>query len=329
MFKGTSKLVWFQRIGFVAVVAFLIWYIPQLDITPILKSIKSAHWHWVAVGVFFVFGFWISRSALLWRILSAKQALSFKTVLLANIIGMTTDQLIPGRVGFVARWGIIVSRTQLSKAFVVFALAGFVLMEAVGLISFCLIGLGLQAGNAQEGISASVVLSLAGVIGLIAIFVFCFPWIEKWSSKNFIGRSQIFQRFAETVHLARNPKTLCLWIFISLFVWFVQVYVLFFAAYAFDVELKISTIVLTLLAINIAIAVPVVPGNIGSIEIVVTTILKSAGVVSEKAIAIAVIYHAMHLVPLLIVGGLTSVIAGVKIPRKAEAFDSASSKPLV
>ncbi len=67
-------------------------------------------------------------------------------------------------------------------------------------------------------------------------------------------------------------------------------------------HLPLSAWVLTFLGINLAIAIPSTPGQVGVLEAGAVLILHQLGVPSGEALAFALLYHAAHIVPLTILG---------------------------
>jgi len=87
-----------------------------------------------------------------------------------------------------------------------------------------------------------------------------------------------------------------------------------FAAWLFDlasVELVLYAVgatpslaagLMVLLITNLAIAVPLTPGNLGAHELGSALALKLLGVQVEIATAFALLYHALHTIPVLLAG---------------------------
>jgi uncharacterized membrane protein YbhN (UPF0104 family) len=68
-------------------------------------------------------------------------------------------------------------------------------------------------------------------------------------------------------------------------------------------SLPLGPTLLVLLAVNIALALPVAtPANIGPLEIGATLALVEMGVPKERAVAFAVAYHLLQIVPIAILG---------------------------
>jgi len=59
---------------------------------------------------------------------------------------------------------------------------------------------------------------------------------------------------------------------------------------------------MVLLSINVALLLPAVPGNLGILEAGAVVALTAAGVAAEPALAFALVYHSVHLIPSTVLG---------------------------
>jgi uncharacterized membrane protein YbhN (UPF0104 family) len=71
---------------------------------------------------------------------------------------------------------------------------------------------------------------------------------------------------------------------------------------------------LILLSVNAAILLPSTPGQIGVLEAGAVVALTAAGVAPEPALAFALIYHAVHLVPSTVLGVLAISLQPARFP---------------
>jgi len=95
-----------------------------------------------------------------------------------------------------------------------------------------------------------------------------------------------------------HPRALAGSILSSLGSWTLEVYVIAAAMKALGIVAPISTAVVVLMAVNLALAIPGPPGNIGTLELGATVALVGFGVAKEKALALGLVYHLLQLVPI-------------------------------
>ena len=72
--------------------------------------------------------------------------------------------------------------------------------------------------------------------------------------------------------------------------------------HATGVEISPATVLLALLGINFAVALPSTPGQVGALQLGAVAALGLAGVPAAPALGFAVLYQAVQLLPLLVVG---------------------------
>jgi len=83
---------------------------------------------------------------------------------------------------------------------------------------------------------------------------------------------------------------------------------------------------LVLLALNLAIAVPTTPGHVGAFEAAVVVALELLGCARPAALAFALVYHALMVLPVTAVG----IVVFWRLRRAAEpGLAAASSTELV
>jgi uncharacterized membrane protein YbhN (UPF0104 family) len=93
-------------------------------------------------------------------------------------------------------------------------------------------------------------------------------------------------------------------------------------SYAVGLPVSAGTVCLVLLSIAVAICVPVAPGHAGSLELGAIAALDLCGVSRDRAVAFALLYHAMQIVPVVVVGlwtgrGLLSSSARLEVAPAA------------
>lgn len=297
-------------------VGLLVWFLPRLDWLELWHALKDASKTSMLLALGAVVAYWLSRSLILWTVLRAKENVRYRDSLLAIILGMSTDQMIPGRVGYLVRFGVLWQRCQLAKSLIVVSLLVVVVMEALGLLSLLLVSLLWDSSSlSSTGLSWPAVGGL--VLGLAGFFVFLqfLPRVgprlpEKWRP-SFLALSGFIQS-------SRHVRHWGAWAGSSLLMWIFQLMIVLFSAKTFGVELTFTEGVLLLAAINLATLVPIVPGNIGSMQVVCTTVLASFGVSTTTGFAISLVYHFLHLAPLLLVGALCSMSYGLSWQSVAE-----------
>jgi hypothetical protein len=89
----------------------------------------------------------------------------------------------------------------------------------------------------------------------------------------------------------------------SLAAWFLETSVVYFTLYAFHIHVTPGDALFVLVAINMAMVVPFAPpGNIGTVEVGAILALMELGVPKEQALAFALVYHLLQVIPIGVSG---------------------------
>jgi uncharacterized protein (TIRG00374 family) len=110
---------------------------------------------------------------------------------------------------------------------------------------------------------------------------------------------------------------------VSLAAWFLETSVVYFTLYAFHVRVTPGDALLVLVAINMAMVVPFAPpGNFGTVEVGATLALMELGVPKEQAVAFALVYHLLQVIPIGVSGlalASRSLVGPVPVPQSTRS----------
>jgi uncharacterized protein (TIRG00374 family) len=110
----------------------------------------------------------------------------------------------------------------------------------------------------------------------------------------------------------RQPRALALAFAASLVAWTLEVGVVLLTLRAIGLRLPVPAAFLVLAAVNLALAFPVAPpANVGTLELGATLALVEFGVAKERALAFAILYHLLQVVPIAVMGVLFASRGGL------------------
>jgi uncharacterized membrane protein YbhN (UPF0104 family) len=152
--------------------------------------------------------------------------------------------------------------------------------------------------------------SLLGVIGAaIAVFLLR-P--RKGAPEPTRGVRGLVARSRHGLKAAGQPRALGLAFAAALAGWSLEVGIAMWTLDAFALPVTAQAGVLVMLATTLSSGLSVSPGNAGAFELAVVLALAGLGVPSEAALAFAFGYHAVHLVPVAMIGGAFALSASHK-----------------
>jgi hypothetical protein len=111
-----------------------------------------------------------------------------------------------------------------------------------------------------------------------------------------------YRRFIAGMHVLRSPRRLFAALAVLVVVWFADLGEIELVLHAVGVHLPLSGCLLILFTLNLAITVPSTPAQIGALEAGALAALEVLHVPTEQAVAFALLYHALQVVPLIAVG---------------------------
>lgn len=111
-----------------------------------------------------------------------------------------------------------------------------------------------------------------------------------------------FHRLGEAVHLMHAPSVWQRTLFYSFVSDFVDIAMLGMCLYGVGIHVGVVGWLLVFLTVNMAIVVPSTPGQIGVHEAGTVLVLSALGIEPNVALAGALIYHAVHVVPTTVFG---------------------------
>ncbi|MEP6865287.1 MAG: lysylphosphatidylglycerol synthase transmembrane domain-containing protein [Deltaproteobacteria bacterium] len=111
-----------------------------------------------------------------------------------------------------------------------------------------------------------------------------------------------FGRFIAGMHVLRSGRRLILSILTLSVVWIADWAMIWLVAYAVGIAMPIPAGLLVLFTLNLAITAPSTPASVGALEVGVLAGTHLLGIPDTDALAFALLYHALQIIPLVVVG---------------------------
>ncbi len=166
---------------------------------------------------------------------------------------------------------------------------------------------------------------VGGAIALcagIAVLLFIVLYLAVGRVKADDGSSTL-RRFIAGMHVVRSPKRLLGAAAALLLVWLCDLGQVLLVLHALGIHVPIAAGLLILFTLNLTIAVPSTPAQVGALEVGAIVALELLHVPGEPALAFALLYHALQVVPLIIVGLCLEL--RLVLGREQRASESASA----
>lgn len=297
----------------------------QIDLAQVGDALQQADYAWVALGLLAVFAGLFVRGVR-WQVLlngGLPLGRAFNIVNIAYLV----NGVLPFRIGEVAR-AYLATRAEppvpIFKSFSTIILERLLDVLAVLVIS----GLALAGGPLPDELrSAAVFFAPATLIGFVLLVMFArerartLQWVEQLAARvsllQRIDLPALVGHFLDGLAPLTQPRLLLnalVWTAIS---WFFSLLSGYLLMYAFYGEGDWAATCLFTAVTSFAVAVPAVPGNLGTYEL---SILLSLGAMgygepASRAVAFALVVHASNLLMNAALGAVGFIREGVTLEQ--------------
>lgn len=251
-----------------------------------------------------------------WKLLlSSHQKVPTKQAIGLTIVGFFGNAFLPARGGDIGRALLLAQNKSISR---IYCLTTVTLDKAMDFFSLLLViipvPLLLPIPNMLQ---RAMVISIS--IGVL-IFIMAFLYAKKTRFKKPTGQESKFKKMLLNIGLGlqiiTKPQIFFKAYLISIISWILQIYLLILVAKAIGVDMLFGHSVMTLLGQNIAVLIPGPPSDLGTMHASITFMLYLFGYNKEIGMGIAILYHIVLIIPLVILGPVLINMLGFKMFKK-------------
>jgi uncharacterized membrane protein YbhN (UPF0104 family) len=291
----------------------------------VLGALASADWRLlpVAIGLYFV-GVWL-RSAR-WSLLLPEHAVKTSTLFRALVVGFTVNNLLPLRVGEVARAYLLSRWCRISYGATIASLLVERVLDGLSLAVLLLVALLVMPAALSDGpvaephapgylpwvgaIAAAGFLSGAAMLALGAWRTSAITAIAGFLARLLPARfgaivERLAENFARSLALVHEPGRVVRVLGLSLLAWCFELGLFFVFLVAFGLPASYPLALLVGSAANFATLLPSSPGYAGTFDAALIAVLQDTIIVPPSlAFAYDFAVHMTLLVPVVVVGTL-------------------------
>ena len=293
-----------------------------------LESLTSISIFYLAIG-FFIYFLSLFLRTYRWKILLKNNigTIKFKSLLNVVISGYMFNNLLPARLGELARIYHLSLLKKINKSFVLGSILAERVTDVIVLMLFLLIGLIFIPTEFTENFSSNlnispqiVYISLIILLSLTTIFILIILsglWkeithkflqlLKKINSK--FNPDKYIESFTEGAFSISNKKFIKV-VVIATSLWAIEfsMFYLIGTQFNFDIENLFIAILFFGIFSNLGGIIPSTSGGWGPFEVIGTIVLTSFGVDSNEAAAFTILVHLILWLPISIVGLITFII---------------------
>ena len=308
------KISWRGAIGLALTVFLLWWVFRDVDWRDVARELEKANLFYVTLSVVaatLIFPLRAQR----WRYILASVApdLPFGPAWRATAIGMMANMLLPARAGELVRPFVLSRQTSVPFSAGLASIVVDRVFDAVSLLLLMLVAIfdpRFPADvSASNYIGTGVFIFVAIVVVLYAVVFFpdrLIEWFEIVAQRvapRFEQRGRAMLRaFADGLSVLRHPAH-----FAAVFVWAIAHWLMNGLAFwlmfrALKVPAPFTAALFLQALIVIGVALPSTPGFFGFFEAMAKTGLVLYGVSEQLAVAWAIAFHVLSLIPIIVIG---------------------------
>jgi uncharacterized protein (TIRG00374 family) len=297
--------------GISGVLLFLV--LRNVDPNSLGSALAESDWRLIppAIGLYFI-GAWLR--SMRWRLLLPEYSVSTATLFRALVVGFTVNNLLPVRMGEVARAFLLSRWCRIPYGATLASLVIERILDGLSLSAMLL--LSLRFVEAPGYLVAASVLVAGGFCGGAVVLVLA-AWrnsaivtITERVTRPLPGRARelamkLATSFARGLSLVRGRSRLVRLVALSLLAWCFELSLFLVLMPSFGIPASVPLAFLVGSAANFATLVPSAPGYVGTFEAALTTVLRdTAGIENELALAYAFVVHATLFLPVVVLGTL-------------------------
>ncbi len=296
-------------LGFAISILLLYFSLKDIRLKDILDTLKQADLKYAFLPLLFICGS-ISGASYRWARVSGTNV-HFRETLTALIIGLFVNNVLPARIGELAR-GYVLSKKKgftFTYAFSTVLVDRFFDLTGLLLLTFIFFPKQQLPTRISQGIYLIIGLAMVCVIGILVLsrerFVNHLSFRLMKLEKSFLTRfAKTILGIQENLKRITSPLLIIFFAAISFCNWFCMSLALWAVTNALNVSVPFSCIPFVCALLNMGITIPSSPGYIGLYQFLLVYLLSLFGVPKHEAFAVSVLYHASWYIPYTVVGFL-------------------------
>jgi uncharacterized protein (TIRG00374 family) len=257
-------------------------------------------------------------------------SITFGDSFAALVIGLFVNNVLPARLGEVARGYVLTKRRGISLTYALSTVLVDRYFDLMGLLLLAVIF------YPKESLPPSV---SRGIVVLVALLAFCIATFIVMSRQRFAhalaarleqtGRPlcmRIARRLTEiqeNLKRIHSPLTFLYLMAISFAIWFSMSLSLYLVAAMLNVRVAFAVIPFVCALLNVGLTVPSSPGYVGVYQFLIIYLLAIFGVPKEQGFAVSVLYHALWYFPYNVMGFIYSIKEHLKVTELSRLEEKA------
>lgn len=290
--RGRRHRTLVRAVGVAIVVAGVAWMVRKVDVAVLGRALAEARVWPIVVAAALNFGLIACKAVGWWILLGPRHRVPVPRLISYTITSCAASVILPMRAGELIRLWLLRDRDGVPIAH---AAAVALAEKLLDIVSMLLLAAPLPwlIGDLPAALDWWLAGLAVGVIATLVTLRVVGPRLDpaSWPGKLAAGLSAV-----------HRPRVFVATVAVLFLGWLLDLAMVMLVLSALHVDLPLGAGVLVLLAINVTVALPSTPGQVGALELGAMVGLQLMGVSQEQSLAFAVAYHALQVVPVVLAG---------------------------
>ena len=285
----------------------------KVDAGLLVESLRGAEYIWL-VPAFILMLVSIVFRAMRWKyLLRPITEARFVHLFSASAIGLMANNLLPARLGEIARAWVIGEKEGISKTSSFATIVVERVFDGFTVIFFlagALLFADFEIPVPYRKITYIAVLCYFVALGFLFLLHFnhdkaisiAMTVMRPLPSRTRVKIRKFLDSFVEGLGVLRSPLDIALASFFSLLVWTPSIIIMHLVIKSFGLELPVQASIMVFIVVTFGIMIPSAPGFVGTVQYCFVLGLGLFGVVESKALSVSIVYHAGVFVPITAAG---------------------------
>lgn len=304
-----------RLIGIVGTLVFLGLAFYRVDINELAQALRSANYTALAPAAVCTLLGYVLRTVRWRQILTHSVSVPFISLFGILMIGFATNNLVPARLGEIARAYLVRRRTGIRKTFFIATIFLERVFDGLVLILILFAFTSWHSlpewGRELQILASAVFFGFAAIIAIVLIRQDSATRVVSAMSARLpsrIGNALLsaFELFIMGLISMKRLDRVMIIALVSCTIWLLEGVSYYFLALGFDLRLSqvelIAAVALLLVMVNLGIMIPSAPGYVGTFQFFAIAALSVFQVSRETALALSVVSHLMQYALVTLVG---------------------------
>jgi uncharacterized protein (TIRG00374 family) len=284
-----------------AIIAALWWFIREMDFAALGRALRSAKLWPLVVAAILNFVCLLGK-AVCWRLMLApRHKVSVLRLFRYTIAAFAASAIAPARAGEVLRVWTLKRRDGVPAADTAAVAVAEKLLDGISMLIIVAPVPWLLPGLPSWVAGAIGLCAAIAVVLFIALFI-AVGRVDAVGQANETKLRALIRSFLAGMHVLRSPKRVLGALGVLLLVWAADLGEVMAVLYAVDIHLPVAAGLLILFTLNLTISLPSTPAQVGALEVGALAALDLLHTGHEAALAFALLYHALQIIPLIAAG---------------------------